>query len=203
MTTAAVTVGLWFGNKTVERRQKRAEFRRAYIERQIEEFYGPLFSLIWQIFTTNDIKDQILENCPLTEEEQGRAEQYFTKTYFLPLHARAKDILETKLYLVDGTEMPQSVYEYLRHVLQQDSQFRLWADAGLKTDAVEGEPFPPSLFPTIQRTLKKLMVEYEVNLEELRTGTAREGRRRETPSRAEGGDQAPPSKRPARSSKSA
>jgi len=173
--TGAVTVSGWFTTKYLERRQKRAEFRRTYIERQIEEFYGPIYSLIWQIFTTSELKDRILHRCQLNAEEKNRVQEYFSETYFRPLHTRIKTILETKLYLVDGTEMPDSVYTYLRHSMQEDSQHRLWKEQGVSTAAVPGEPFPKAFHDTIKDTLQKLMGEYEVNVQELKTGTAGSG----------------------------
>lgn len=41
-----VTMLGWFTTKGLERRQRRADSRRLYIQKQIEEFYGPLYSLI-------------------------------------------------------------------------------------------------------------------------------------------------------------
>jgi hypothetical protein len=171
---AVITIAGWFVTKNLDRRQKRAEFRRAYIQRQIEEFYGPLYSLIWQIFSSNKLKERILMQCSLDEDEQTRVRRYFSDNYFLPLHARIKSILESKLYLVEGTSMPESIYEYLSHSLQEDTQYTLWAAHGISTIDVRGTSFPQSFYEAIESTLKQLMLEYEVNVQELKTGASAE-----------------------------
>jgi hypothetical protein len=133
----AISVIGWFVTKALERRQKRVEFRRAYVQRQIEEFYGPVYSLIWQLFTNRDLQDRILQKCKLSNDEEQRVRQYFFETHFFPLHSRITEILESKLYLVDGTEMPLSVYEYLKHAQQEDVQRQLWVNHGISTIAVQ------------------------------------------------------------------
>jgi hypothetical protein len=45
--------------------ERRADARRLYLQKQIEEFYGPLYSLIWQVFTANHLKDRVLNECRL------------------------------------------------------------------------------------------------------------------------------------------
>jgi len=170
--TGMITVVGWFTTKSLDRRQKRVEFRRAYVQRQIEEFYGPLYSLIWQIFSSNSLQQRMLQECPLNEDEKKRVKQYFFEVHFLPLHARIKNILDSKLYLIDGTEMPLCVYECLTHSQQEDTQRQLWITQGVSTTAVRGTSFPPGFFEMVEQTLKKLMREYEISVQELKTGVS-------------------------------
>jgi len=170
LVTAVVTIVGWFITKALERQQKRVEFRRSYIQRQIEEFYGPLYSLVWQIFSSNSLQHLIVTQCALNSEEREKVRNYFFEMHFLPLHTRIREILETKLYLVDGTEMPLSIYEYLTHSQQEDIQRQLWTIHRVSTIAVPGKPFPPKFFPMIESTLKKLMREYEISVEQLKSG---------------------------------
>ena len=98
--TGAVTAIGWFVLKGIDvraqARLRRAEFRRSYIQKQIEEFYGPLYSLVWQILTTNHLKARILNHPELKEQDKPSIEEYFATKYFLPIHNRVKSILETK-----------------------------------------------------------------------------------------------------------
>jgi hypothetical protein len=156
-----------------QRRLKQAEFRRVYIQSQIEEFYGPLYSLMWQIFSANDLKERLLEGAQLGEAERRTIEEFFTETQFIPLHARIKTILENKLYLIDGTKVPDSLFEYLTHSLQENTQHLLWAEKKISTGYLEGTPFPSKFYKLIEKTLKDLMVEYESNVNELKANGRR------------------------------
>lgn len=149
--TALVTMLGWFATKGLERRQKRADSRRAYIQKQIEEFYGPLYRLIWQVFTAKHLKDRVLNECRLSLDQAARVHTYFASTYFAPLHARIKEILESKLYLVDGKAMPGSFYEYLSHTMQEDTQHSLWTEEQIGTSAIQGPSFPTAFTRTSTR----------------------------------------------------
>lgn len=183
--TGMVTVVGWFATKGLERRQKRIEFRRAYIQRQIEEFYGPLYSLLWQLFSSNSLQQRMTTQCSFSEDEKNRVQQYFFEAHFLPLHARIKSILDSKLYLVDGTDMPRSFYDYLTHSLQEDTQRQLWINQGISTVAVRGTSFPPEFYETVEETLKKLMREYEISVQELKIGFWGKNRSQKEKDRAE------------------
>jgi hypothetical protein len=183
--TGFITVVGWFAAKWLDRQQQRNESRRAYIQRQIEEFYGPIYSLMWQMFSSNGLQQRILSKCKLSHEEQERVRQYFFETHFFPLHARIRGILETKLYLVDGTEMPRSVYDYLTHSQQEDIQRQLWTERGISTIAVHGTAFPPDFFDMVESTLKKLMREYEVSVQQLKRGSSNEEDKREERARSD------------------
>jgi len=172
--TAAATALGWFVLKWLDSRSqarlKRAEFRRSYIQKQIEEFYGPLYSLVWQILATNHLKARILGHPELKDQDKGSIESYFATAYFLPIHNRIKEILETKLYLLDGTMLPQSFYDYLRHALQESVQHELWSQRGVSTSFISGYSYPDDFQQTIFASLKKLTTEYEINIQELRGG---------------------------------
>lgn len=160
----------WFVTKFLDRRQKRAEFRRAYIQQQIEEFYGPIHGLLSQILAANHLKHRIFEKCQLDDEAKTKTDRYFEEKYFLPLHARLREIVESKLYLVEGVAMPESLWRYLEHSLQEASQHALWFEYGVNTISLRGESFPNEIFRFIKETLDRLMIEYEVNVQELKTG---------------------------------
>jgi hypothetical protein len=168
----SITIIGWFVTKALERRQKRIEFRRAYIQQQIEDFYGPLYSLIWQLFSSRELQQRISDRCQLSSAEQESVRQYFFEKHFFPLHQRITQILDSKLYLLDGAEMPLSVYEYLKHSQQEDIQRELWMSYSISTTAVVGTPFPNAFYKHVQDTLKKLMREYEVSVEQLKSGTS-------------------------------
>ncbi len=170
--TGTVTAIGWFVLKSLDARAqarlKKAEFRRSYIEKQIEEFYGPLYSLVWQILTTNHLKARILAHKQVRDEDRALIEEYFATKYFIPIHARVKSILETKLYLLDGTMMPESFYDYLTHAIQESVQHELWWQEHVSTSFIPGYPYPDAFQKTIFNSLTKLTKEYEVSVQELK-----------------------------------
>jgi hypothetical protein len=170
--TGVLTACGWFVTKRIDVRAqtklKQAEFRRAHVQRQIEEFYGPLYSLVWQIFATNDLKYAMLRHPEMDEDKKSQIEDYFATKYFLPLHDRAKDILEKKLYLVEGTKMPESFQAYLRTALQETVQRDLWSSKNLDTSFIKGKPWPSRFYDDISSSLTRLMEAYEEDVQLLR-----------------------------------
>jgi hypothetical protein len=170
--TASVTVVGWFVTRVLEfvssRRTTRSETRQRYVQKQIEEFYGPLFSLVWQIFNSNHLQFRILSGGQLDQDQRGRIIEYFASTHFKPLHEEIRQILKAKLYLVDGSEMPVSFYEYLQHSSQELIQHDLWIAQKIDTSYIPGRPFPQAFYDEIEQTLKRLMSEYQSRVDDLR-----------------------------------
>jgi hypothetical protein len=170
--TGAVTAAGWFVTKRLDLRAqtklKEAEFRRGHIQKQIEEFYGPLYSLVWQIFAINDLKDAMLRRKQIDPATKIQIDDYFATKYFLPMHAEVRGILETKLYLVEGTRMPDSFQSYLRAALQETVQRELWSSSGIDTSFVKGAPWPAGFYEDIHGPLMRLMAEYETDVQLLR-----------------------------------
>src|ERR1700733_7516482 len=89
---AFVTAGGWITThhltKRKEDRVRRIENNLKHLERQIEEFYGPLFCLVNQIFVCNDVQDDILsgrENgIDVSPDNEDKIRDFFQSEYFLP-----------------------------------------------------------------------------------------------------------------------
>lgn len=170
--TGAVTAAGWFITRILDsvnsRRNKRSEIRQQHVQKQIEEFYGPLFSLVWQVFNNNHLQYRILSSDRLDRDQQGRVKEYFANICFKPIHEEIRQILKSKLYLVEGAEMPLCFYDYLQHSLQEIIQHDLWSLQQIDTSFVAGLPFPQPFFDEIERSLKRLMAEYESKVDALR-----------------------------------
>ena len=147
------------------------ELRVKHLERQIEEFYGPLHSLVEQIMVTNDVQESVLtrhRRTALSPDEKARVRRLLHNEYFRPLHDQIAVILRSKLYLVEGVALPDSFYAYLKHTNQERVQADLWQKEGLDTSHVSGQPSPDA-FPTELRAgLNKLMTEYEHRMQAIR-----------------------------------
>ena len=102
----------WFVVRWREDRQKATERELKYCERQIEEFYGPLFNLMEQIFAAEEVQQNFIN---AANHQAGQIRKYFQDNYFLPFHNEMIQILKAKLHLVEGADVPPSFQEYLKH----------------------------------------------------------------------------------------
>lgn len=93
---AGVTVCGWFAVRRREDRQRGIERELKYRERQIEEFYGRLFSLMHHILIAEQVQQNFLKYIP---DEERKIRVYFQEKYFRPLHNEMFQILETRLYV--------------------------------------------------------------------------------------------------------
>jgi hypothetical protein len=160
--TGAVTALGWLVAHILQQKrdsQKRTqEAHSAFLQRQIEELYGPLSNIATQIVVTNHVLFGLIRSSP---DNRSKLEEAFYFEYFLPLHLEARNLLKSKLHLVEGERLPQTFYDYLRASMQEEVQRRLWKEHQIDTSNVAGEPYPDSFTAQVQETLEALMTKYE------------------------------------------
>lgn len=179
LVAATATAVGWIVSYAYGRRRdaesRKLELRVRYRQRQIEELYGPLFSLIEQVFSASEVQDRILpdQGHQLSATDQDRVRRFFWEKQFAPLHAEIRQLLRTKLYLLEGAELPESLAQYLEHATQEECQLRLWYESGVSTSHVPGRPWPRDFYEEIRHTLTRLMREYQGILAHQDTGEAK------------------------------
>jgi hypothetical protein len=158
-----------------EDRTRKLQGLMRHYERQIEEFYGPLFNMVNQIFVANHVQYELLSarasktgDKRINEENAEKVRDYFHTTYFAPFHDDIRSILRTKLYLVEGSHMPESFYLYLKHAAQERDQRLLWKTHKIDSSSVEGEPWPNEFYNDIKAGLDNAMKNFERCLEGLK-----------------------------------
>jgi hypothetical protein len=149
-----------------EDRTRKLEKLLRHYERQIEEFYGPLWNMVHQLYVCNDTKSEMIPRLP--DDKAARVEQYYQNTYFISLHDEIRQIIKTKLYLIEGAEMPQSFYDYLKHALQERDQRELFQQCNVDTSFLSGAPWPPRFHKDIKHGFDTAMKRYEQCLEGLK-----------------------------------
>jgi hypothetical protein len=107
---AVVVAAGWLVLHQLERsgedRRRRLERRLEYATRQIEEFYGPLFNLVHQIFLANHVQHAIVSATDesgqrrLSGEQEAVVRDFFQTEHFSPLHEEINAILKHKLHLI-------------------------------------------------------------------------------------------------------
>ena len=156
-----------------EERRNRIASRAAYTSRQIEELYGPLFSLMSQLSVLNQIQDFLVTaedehgGSKLSENQKADVRAFFQKNHFHALHSGIAEVLKDKLHLVHRAEVPESFYHYLRHSIQEREQLRLWEEEQVESSFLEGVPFPQHFFEDIKAGFEQSMKTYGESLQEL------------------------------------
>lgn len=177
--TAAVTMLGWVVSSVLTKRREKAtqQLERTvhYLERQIEEFYGPLFNLVHQVVIANHVLFSILSSrsSDVVRADAGKVREFFQDNYFFPLHQQINEILKSKLYLIEGTQLPEPIYQYLRHAAQERAQALLWRQSGIDTSYVAGLPYPNELYDVIKGGLDEVMQRYSAYNDALRTSRDR------------------------------
>jgi hypothetical protein len=149
-----------------EDRTRKLERLLRHYERQVEEFYGPLWNMVHQLYVCNETKDKLTGR--LNSEEASKVEEYYQQNYFRPLHDEIRQIMKTKLYLVDGAAMPESFYVYLRHATQERDQRELASLHHVHTAFLRGVPWPRDFHEDIRNGFDTAMKNYQQCLDGLK-----------------------------------
>lgn len=168
--TAFITISGWIISNYLlrkrEDRTKRLQIRLDYTRSQIEELYGPLYSLINQIFKYWEVHENILE--PFDDSTKNQLENYFREKYFAPIHLEIKELMKAKFHLIEGDEYPQSFWDYLQHSTQESVQVDIWNELHLSTSHVKGIPWPEKFSNDVKSQLDVLKRRYNNLINELK-----------------------------------
>jgi hypothetical protein len=179
---ATIVVLGWFAAHTLSTRRddhtRRQQAVVAFRQRQIEELYGPLLSLIEQIFTIWTVRQHILASAKrtagegLSESDIGRIKNFLWRRYFLPLHGEIRTLLKNKQHLVEGGALPKSFEDYLEHSTQEEFQHLLWEELSIGTSFLPGRSWPQDFYGDVRAGLASVRASYEVALRKAEAGTS-------------------------------
>ena len=117
-----------------ERQRQQADALLKYVERQLEELYGPLAFLIYEGRRTYEDLLEALgrtyvfeANAPLPEDEL-RIWLFWTEFDFLPRNAKIKALLTSKTHLIDGPTFLDSYIAFLDHTNSWEISHRRWKE---------------------------------------------------------------------------
>ncbi|WP_413458452.1 hypothetical protein [Herbaspirillum huttiense] len=137
MTTSFAAVG-WLINHVITSRQHRKrgqlEAQQKYLERQIEELYGPLASALFEGRRTYlDLLDTLgRETVFIGEELLSESDLatwlFWAEADFLPRNEFIKTLLKTKAHLIEGSTFPESHIEFLDHCNSWAINHRRWKE---------------------------------------------------------------------------
>ncbi|WP_328538946.1 hypothetical protein [Streptomyces sp. NBC_00344] len=154
MTTAILTVGLAFIGYLVTYlnglRLTQRQARLARVNRQLSDFYGPLFALmeansrVYDAFSETyarpDGRDPFDHDIPPTEEELAQWRTWAT-TVFIPNIQAMRDVVVTKADLLIEEEVPPALLQLCAHVSGYEITAARWAQGNYE-EHLSLMPFP-------------------------------------------------------------
>jgi hypothetical protein len=140
--TALIAAGAaalgWFANHWLtsqrEERRRRAEAQLKFVERQIEELYGPLAGALYEGRRTFlDLLDSLGRRFVFPESGSLSANDlktwlFWAESEFLPRNNYTKQLLTSKAHLIDGATFPESYIEFLDHCNSWAVNHRRWKE---------------------------------------------------------------------------
>jgi hypothetical protein len=166
-----ITVAGWLVNYYLERRKviqaSQREAKIHYLQQQIEELYGPLWSLVEQSRIAYSVACRKLPLRPGGSFDNARFSAqdnavfgFFNESYFLPINAQVAELLRKKVYLLRDGEMPESFVQFFDHQIMSESLFRLWKEKGVDSSDINGPGYPAQFGPDVKAALDDLRQEY-------------------------------------------
>ena len=169
---AAMTITGWLVSHNLDLRRQRAlhqlRSRIEFIEKQLEQLYGPLNILVLE--SERSFKE-LLRVLPragsvvfedgkdLTPEEQ-ETWRFWVEQDLLPRNERIKDLLMTKMHLVDGNSIPKSYLRFIDHHNAWAIHHRRWQKSGIVYEWRSPTSWPKDFGTDIQRTFERLKQGY-------------------------------------------
>lgn len=119
--------------------------------------------MVHQIFVANHIEWELLNSKVggrhAIDDEMSREKirSYFQENYYRQFHTEIVSIMRLKLYLVEGSEVPESFYLYLKHAAQEHDQKSLWREYSIDSSFLKGEPWPQKFYDDIRNGFESAM----------------------------------------------
>jgi hypothetical protein len=176
LTLATIAVAGWlvteFLARRRERRLRRDEAALRFLERQIEELYGPLVGLIQYSKHIFEVAQQRLptENGRIIYEhfnsEHTTILRFFIENYFLPSNKQIGNLIRGKMHLLESASLPESFVQFFRHEAMYECLDRLWREKRIPS-MIPGEGWPQSFGPDAVATLERLSSKHRDYLKRL------------------------------------
>jgi hypothetical protein len=138
---AIVTVAGWIANHALttraERTRKRHEARLAYVERQLEQLYGPLLFLVEEGRSAfHDFCGTLGRNVVFTGEGSLTPDElqlwlFWVDHEFMPRNEAIQSLLSSKAHLIVGDRMPESYLQFVDHHNSWRISHARWKEEGV------------------------------------------------------------------------
>ena len=154
---------------------RRDNAARNYLEKQIEELYGPLLGLIKHSRMAFAVATRKLPNTENGQIDFGRFSErdseiwhFFVENYFLPVNAEIRRLLRSKMHLLESGVLPRSFEDFFLHEVQFEALHTLWKAYGVDSSNISGPGWPTDFEADVRNVLEQLRTRHQVFLH--RTG---------------------------------
>jgi hypothetical protein len=140
--TGSVTAIGWLVNywltASKEEQRRKTEAQLKFVERQIEELYGPLAFLVYEGRRTYlDLLDVLGRKQVFVSEQTLPDDElvtwlFWTEVEFLPRNEKIKNLLMSKSHLIEGAKFPESYVVFLDHCNSWAINHRRWKEQEIK-----------------------------------------------------------------------
>jgi len=121
-----------------DRRNHQLQAQLTFVERQIEELYGPLAASLYEGRRTfRDLleslgRDYAFPESDVLPEDELSTWLYWAESDFLPRNEYIKTLLKSKAHLIDGAEFPDAYVEFLDHCNSWAISHKRWLEQQVK-----------------------------------------------------------------------
>jgi hypothetical protein len=144
-----------------ERERLRAQKHLDYLDRQLSEFYYPIYI---RLHIDGATWERILDRHHGNDELRKRIGEEIEKNVLLPNHEAIVAIIQSKIHLAEADQAAfDAMLRYVRHV----SVYRAMRAAGCydRDPIALNEPWPKEFLPIIERTTYTLQKQYDSLIE--------------------------------------
>jgi hypothetical protein len=150
--------------------ERRAKAELEFLERQIEELYGPLASLLHEgrrSFSDLCIslgRNHIFPANGCLPANELKTWLYWAEAEFLPRNDRIKNLLIAKAHLIHGSEFPKSYIDFLDHANSWAINHRRWKDENVEYSWRSRIDWPPGFEREVLQAFGELKRRHNVLL---------------------------------------
>ncbi|ARV59106.1 hypothetical protein BZZ01_11075 [Nostocales cyanobacterium HT-58-2] len=142
-------------SRDIESRQSQAHLR--YLERQIEELYGPLEGLLSYASTIYELEQTRKQYRPAEQANRDSdVIRYFIEQHYIPINQQIVTLLRTKAHLMVNSQTPESFKRFLAYAAKLECTHNLWRHTELHSFFIPGYEYPANFDEEVKATLHKL-----------------------------------------------
>lgn len=168
--TASVTALGWLVTNLLSQRREeqkaRAEASLRYVERQLEELYGPLAAMMYegrQIFQEllNSLgRSHVFVAGVQLPPDELRTWLFWTETSFLPRNRQIRELLVAKPHLVEGAAFPESYIAFFLHESSWRIRHERWVKEQVPYDWHSTVNWPVAFETDVLKTFHALKIRH-------------------------------------------
>ena len=165
----ATAIG-WFVTDRLYYRRLRKEATLRHLESQIKELYGPLLGLIQYSSNVYNVVATILPSVDNKQQrtdpsrfsdEHWEAWRFICESYFHPINAEVRNLISSKMHLLESDPRPQSFDAFFQHVAHFECRYKLWKEKEIDTSYMSGPAYPRTFESDVANALARLREQYQ------------------------------------------